>query len=517
MTEEGKRPVAEPLPRETSAAVIPPPCLLVIFGASGDLTKRKLVPALFGLFREKLLPEGFAVLGVSRTPYQDDAFRDYLRDGIRNREAEKFDLASWDAFAKRLYYQPGDIGDPESTKALAARIRAVAKDRGIPGNLVFYASVAPKFYDPLIRRIGEAGLAAASEDLPGYRRVVIEKPFGRDLASARELTKVVSGVFREDQVYRIDHYLGKETVQNILVFRFGNEIFEPIWNRNYIDHVQITVAETLGVESRGDYYEEAGAVRDMIQNHLLQLLALVAMEPPISLSAEDVRDEKVKLLRSLDPIPDEAVGEVCVRGQYTAGEVGGRRVASYRQEKNVSPGSLTETYVALKLSIDNWRWGGVPFYLRTGKRLAREVSEIAIRFRPVPYLLFGDTACGQLESNVLVLNIQPEEGIFLKVGAKSPGPSICVKPVEFQFTYERAFGVKSQPAYGRLLLDAMLGDATLFPRDDTVGISWSLLGPLLSRWEENPGRDLFFYPAGSWGPPEAGKILGREGRQWRVP
>ncbi len=517
MAEERKITNATPLPPEALAAVIPLPCLLVIFGASGDLTKRKLVPALFGLFREKLLPEGFAVLGVSRTPFSDDAFRDHLRDGIREDQGGKFDSASWDAFATRLGYQAGDIGDPESTKALTARIRTMTKERGIPGNLIFYASVAPKFYEPLIRRIGEAGLASPSEDLPGYRRVVIEKPFGHDLASARELTNVVSEVFREDQVYRIDHYLGKETVQNILVFRFGNEMFEPVWNRNYIDHVQITVAETLGVESRGDYYDEAGAVRDMIQNHLLQLLTLVAMEPPISLAAEDVRDEKLKLLRSLDPIPDESAGEVCVRGQYHAGEVGGKKVVAYRQEKNVSPGSLTETYAALKLSIDNWRWGGVPFFLRTGKRLERGVSEIAIRFRPVPYLLFGDTACGQLESNLLVLNIQPEEGIFLKVGAKSPGPSICVQPVEFQFTYERAFGAKSQPAYGRLLLDAMLGDATLFPRDDTVRISWSLLDPLLSRWKENPGRDLFFYPAGSWGPREASAILAREGRQWRIP
>ena len=517
MAEDGKGPLATPNPKEAGASVVPPPCLLVIFGASGDLTKRKLVPALYGLFRENLLPEGFAVLGVSRTPYSDDTFRDHLQDGIREHAPGIFDPASWEAFARKLFYQPGDISDSESTKALGVRIREVASGGGIPGNVIFYASVAPKFYESLIRRIGEAGLSASSKDLPGYRRVVIEKPFGRDLASARELSKVVSGVFREEQVYRIDHYLGKETVQNILVFRFGNEIFEPIWNRNYVDHVQITVAETIGVEGRGDYYEAAGAVRDMIQNHLLQLLTLVAMEPPISLSAEDVRDEKVKLLRSIDPIPDEIAGDVCVRGQYSAGEIGGKPVPAYRQEKDVSPGSLTETYAALRISIDNWRWGGVPFYLRTGKRLGRAVSEIAIRFRPVPFLLFGDTACGQLESNLLVLNIQPEEGIFLKVGAKSPGPSICVRPVEFQFTYEQAFGAKSPPAYGRLLLDAMLGDATLFPRDDTVCISWVLLAPLLARWEENPGRDLFFYPAGSWGPREADRILAREGRQWRVP
>ncbi len=511
MADEGTNRSVPADPCDPLAAVVPPPCLLVIFGASGDLTKRKLVPALYGLYREKLLPEGFAVLGVSRTPFSDEAFRDHLRDG----SPERADPASWDDFAGRLFYQPGDIGDPQGTRALGERIRALTKDRGIPGNLIFYASVAPKFYAPLIRRIGEAGLSVPTEDLPGSRRVIIEKPFGHDLASARDLTRVVSEVFPEDQVYRIDHYLGKETVQNILVFRFANGIFEPLWNRNFIDHVQITVAEDIGVEGRGDYFEEAGVVRDMIQNHLFQLLSNVAMEPPISLAANDVRDEKVKLMRSIEPVREEDVGEVCVRGQYAAGEVRGTKVPAYRSENSVSPQSLVETYAAMRLTIDNWRWGGVPFYLRTGKRLAKRVSEIAIKFRPAPFLLFDKTMSGQLVSNYLVLNIQPEEGIFLKFGAKTPGPSICVEPVEFKFTYEQAFGAKSRPAYGRLLLDAMLGDATLFPRDDTVDISWSLLEPFLSRWQENPGRDLFFYPAGGWGPREADTLLSREGRQWR--
>ncbi len=517
MADAGKSNVATPVPPADQDPVVPPPCLLVIFGASGDLTKRKLVPALFGLSREKFLPEEFAVLGVSRTHFSDEAFRDYLRDEIQKSDPGKFDRASWDAFAGSFFYQPGDIDDPASANALKERIRNIVGKRGIPGNLVFYASVAPKFYVPLIRRIGEAGLAAPGEDLPGFRRVVIEKPFGHDLESARALSRKVMEVFHESQVYRIDHYLGKETVQNILVFRFANGIFEPLWNRNYIDHVQITVAEDIGVEGRGDYFEEAGVVRDMIQNHLLQLLSNVAMEPPISLAANDVRDEKVKLLRSIEPVREEDVGEVCVRGQYAAGDVRGTKVPGYRAEKNVSPNSLVETYAAMRLTIDNWRWGGVPFYLRTGKRLPGRVSEIAIKFRPAPFLLFDNSACGQLVSNYLVLNIQPEEGIFLKFGAKTPGPSICVEPVEFKFTYEQAFGGKSRPAYGRLLLDAMLGDATLFPRDDTVDISWSLLTPFLSRWKENPGRDLYFYPAGTWGPPEANKLLAREGRTWRVP
>lgn len=517
MGEPLKQSATDLLPPEALANSVPPPCLLVIFGASGDLTRRKLVPALYGLFREGLLPGEFSVLGVSRTAFSDDAFREHLAESLRALSPDSFDPQAWREFAPRIFYHAADVEDPAGMSGARERILGLCRDRGIPGNLLFYASVAPRFYSSIVRRIGEAGLASPSGEPQGYRRLVIEKPFGHDLRSAADLSREIREVFEEEQVYRIDHYLGKETVQNILVFRFGNGIFEPIWNRNYIDHVQITVAETLGIEGRGDYYDGAGAVRDMIQNHLLQLLTLVAMEPPTSLAAEDVRDEKVKLLRSVERVPEERVGEACVRGQYGPGEVGGKRVPAYREERNVAPGSLTETYAAFRLTIDNWRWGGVPFYLRTGKRLARAASEIAIGFRPAPHLLFEKTACGQMESNVLVLNIQPEEGIFLKVGAKAPGPSVCVLPVEFQFTYEQAFGAKSPPAYGRLLLDAMLGDATLFPRDDTVRISWALLEPFLARWNENPGRDLFFYPAGSWGPREAEAVPGREGRRWRNP
>jgi glucose-6-phosphate 1-dehydrogenase len=496
---------------------LPPPCLLVIFGASGDLTRRLLIPDLFGLYMERLLPESFAVLGVSRTALSEDAFRSLLMDSAREHGREGFDAARWESFAARIFYHPADLEDPAGYPGLNDRIRSLCAGRGIPGNLIFYAAVAPRHYASLVARIGESGLAVPSEELPGFRRLVVEKPFGRDLFSARELNRGIRSVFHDEQVYRIDHFLGKETVQNIFVFRFGNGIFEPLWNRNYIDHVQITVAETIGVEGRGDFYEEAGAVRDMIQNHLLQLLALVAKEPPNSLAGDDVRGEKLKLLKSIVRVSPERAGEMCVRGQYTEGEIGGKKVPAYRGEKNVSHGSFTETYAALRFSIDNWRWAGVPFYLRTGKRMARKVSEIAIQFCPAPSLLFKDTACGQMESNLLVINIQPEEGIFLRFGAKEPGPSVCVRQVDFHFTYREAFGARSTPAYGRLLLDVMNGDPTLFPREEDVETTWELLDPFLRRWKEDPSRDLRFYPAGSWGPTEADTLMKGGRDQWRRP
>ena len=438
----------EAAPHPAAGIETPPPSLLVIFGASGDLTSRLLIPDLYGLFMEGLLPERFSVLGVSRTPYTDDAFRSMLRDSAREKGERRFDGSEWDDFAAGIHYHSADLEDPGSYPALRERIRSLCAARGIPGNIIFYAAVAPKHYVSLVRRIGEAMLALPSEDLPGFRRVIVEKPFGRDLESARALNREILSVFPDGQVYRIDHFLGKETVQNLFVFRFGNGIFEPLWNRNYIDHVQITAAESIGVEGRGDYYDDAGAVRDMIQNHMLQLMALVAMEPPNSLAAEDMRGEKLKLLKSIVRVPPERIGEVCVRGQYAEGKIGGKDVPAYRAEKNVPPGSFTETYAAIRFSIDNWRWAGVPFYLRTGKRMARKVSEIAIQFHPAPSTLFRDTACGQLESNLLVINIQPEEGIFLRFGAKEPGPVVCVRPVDFNFTYREAFGARSTPAYG---------------------------------------------------------------------
>ncbi len=505
----------ETLP-ETQPA-LPPPCLLVIFGASGDLTRRLLIPDLFGLFRERLLPERFAILGVSRSGYSDDAFRGLLEKAAWEHARGTFDAERWQAFASGIYYHPADLEDPSAYPRLRDRIRSLCAGRGIPGNIIFYAAVAPKYYAPLVGRIGEAELATSSEHLPGFRRVIVEKPFGRDLESARALNREILSVFRDDQVFRIDHFLGKETVQNLFVFRFANGIFEPLWNRNFIDHVQITVAETVGVEGRGDFYEEAGAVRDMIQNHLLQLLALVAMEPPNSLGGDAVRGEKLKLLKSIALMSPALAGEACVRGQYTEGEIDGKKAPAYRSEKNVSPGSFTETYAALRCSIENWRWAGVPFYIRTGKRMARKVSEIAIRFRPAPSLLFKDTACGQMESNLLAINIQPEEGICLQFGAKEPGPVVCVRPVDFQFTYREAFGARSTPAYGRLLLDVMQGDPTLFPQEEEVETVWALLDPFLRRWQEDPSRDLYFYPAGSWGPPEADALLNAGRDPWRRP
>ncbi len=492
-----------------------PACLLVIFGASGDLTARKLVPALFDLHREGLLPAPFAVLGISRTPMTDEAFRDRLRTAAAEFGSSPFDPAAWDAFAPRLFYHPADVSAPGAFGPLSTRAADLCEKAGIPGNVLFYAAVAPKFYAPLVAAIGSAGLAEPSEAMPGYRRIIIEKPFGENLESARSLAREVTAVFREPQVYRIDHYLGKETVQNMLVFRFANGIFEPIWNRNYIEHVQITVAESIGVEGRGDYYEGTGAVRDMVQNHLLQLLAMVAMEPPVSLDADDIRDEKRKVLHAIEPIPPELLGRACVRGQYTAGMSGDKPVPGYRDEKKVAPDSRTETFAAFRFTIGNWRWGGVPFFLRTGKRMGRAISEIAIRFRPAPTLLFSDTPCGQMESNWLVINVSPDEGIYLRFVAKAPGPDVCVRPVEFSFNYRETFGARVPSPYSRLLLDAMHGDATLFPRMDSVEAAWSLLEPFLSRWKSDPGADLFSYEAGTDGPREAEMLFEGTRGGWR--
>jgi len=491
------------------------PCTVVIFGASGDLTKRKLVPALYRLSQERLLPGEFAIVGVSRSPMSHDEFRAKMKDAVATySEAKRVDEAVWQSFAQGIFYLPGDINDPKAYRSLSDLLDRIDRERGTAGNRVFYLSTAPAQYSEAIRQLGGAGLARPADK--GWTRIIIEKPFGTDLASAKQLNQEVAAVFDEDQVYRIDHYLGKETVQNLMVFRFANGIFEPIWNRQYIDHVQITNAEAIGVEGRGAYYEGAGVTRDMIQNHVFQVLSLVAMEPPVSLSANAVRDEKIKAMQAVRPIPPERVDEFAVRGQYGPGSVGGKPVPGYRQEPGVNPESWTETYAALKLYFDNWRWAGVPFYIRSGKRLPKRVTEIAIQFNEVPHLLFGALTAQQLEPNVLVVRIQPDEGITLRIGAKIPGQTTRIRWVNMDFRYGASFGVQSPEAYERLLLDCILGDSTLYARRDMTERGWEIVRPILEAWQHTP-PNFPNYEAGAWGPQAADDFIERDGRRWRRP
>jgi glucose-6-phosphate 1-dehydrogenase len=491
----------------------PEPCTVVIFGATGDLTHRKLVPALYNLQRERFLPPGFSVVGFARRDWSDDFFRESLLQDAKEFSRSGIEEPLWESFAEGISYVQSAFDDPRGYQALAERLNELDQRRGASGNRLFYLSTPPESYATIIQQLGAAGLAKSPSG--GWVRIIIEKPFGRDLASARALNVEVHNVFDENQVYRIDHYLGKETVQNILVFRFANGIFEPLWDRRYVDHVQITVAETVGVEGRGGYYERAGAMRDMVQNHLMQLLTLTAMEPPIGYRADAVRDEKVKVLRAIRPIAPEQVDRYTVRGQYGAGAAGGQAVPGYREEEGVARDSNTETYVALQLYIDNWRWAGVPFLLRTGKRLPKRVSEIAIQFRSAPLMLFDSGPLSDIEPNVLAIQVQPDEGITLRFDSKVPGQANQIRPVTMDFRYNAAFGVESPEAYERLLLDAMLGDSTLFTRSDEVEASWSLITPIHQGWESSEPPAFPNYDAGTWGPKEADKLLEREWRHWR--
>jgi glucose-6-phosphate 1-dehydrogenase len=496
----------------TLGAHIPDPCVTVIYGASGDLTRRKLLPALYNLAADKLLPPNFAVIGVATADLNNETLRGRLQQDLKEFSAAPLnaEVIAW--LAQRLYFVRGSFDGPQLFQNLAATVKDVAAAHGANGNLLHYLAVAPNFFGPIIRQLGTVGLADETDGK--WRRVIIEKPFGRDLQSARALNAEITRELREDQIYRIDHYLGKETVQNLMVFRFGNGIFEPIWNRGYIDHVQITAAETVGVERRGGYYETAGALRDMVPNHLSQLLSLTAMEPPFSFDANAVRDEQAKALHALQPLTPEDVLSKTVRGQYGEGEVDGATAAAYRAETKVAADSRIETYAALKLTVDNWRWAGVPFYLRTGKRLAGRCTEITIQFKRAPFTLFRRSGADHPTQNRLVIRIQPDEGISLIFGAKSPGTVMRQSDVEMRFSYADHFGAQTTTGYERLLYDCMMGDQTLFQRADMVEAGWALIQPVLDLWSALPVRNFPNYAAGTWGPAEADELLLRDGRVW---
>ena len=488
------------------------PSVMVIFGASGDLTKRKLIPALNNLAREKLLSKNFAVVGISRREMSHEAFREKLTEDIKNFATHTVDSNLWDEFVGRLYYLPGDLQKPETYAKLRSLLSQVDQDHGTHGNYFYYLATAPGFFAPVVERLGDAGLVEQQNGQ--WRRVIVEKPFGTDLRSAQKLNKDLRQVLREPQIYRIDHYLGKETVQNILVFRFSNGIFEPVWNRRYIDHVQITVAESVGVEQRGGYFEQSGTLRDMVPNHIFQLISLTAMEPPISFAANAVRDEQAKILRAIQPMSPEDVLSRTVRGQYGDGSFNGDAAVAYRSEPDVAPDSSTETYVAAKLYIDNWRWAHVPFYLRTGKRMPRRVTEIVIQFRRAPFILFRQTGVEKLTRNRLVLRLQPDEGISLSFGAKIPGPVVRLGTVNMDFQYTDYFGSTPSTGYERLLYDCMLGDATLFQRADMVEAGWDVVEPILDVWKALPPRGFPNYAAASWGPEDANQLIGADGHEW---
>src|SRR6266404_4514293 len=493
---------------------VPDPSTLVLFGATGDLAHRKVVPALYQLWRTNLLPHEFVVLAVGRREYDDETLRTEFRASLEKySRVLPLDEAAWRSFSERIRYLRLDFDDAPGYDVLATRLAEIDKEQNSRGNHLYYLATQPSQFAEIVAQLGRVGLDHERHE-GGWRRIVIEKPFGHDLQSARRLNREVGKVFRESQVYRIDHYLGKETVRNLMVFRFGNGIFEPLWNRRYVDHVQITMAESIGVEDRGAFYEETGAARDVVQNHLLQLLSLVAMEPPATFEADALRDEKVKVFRAIPPPTRGSVASAVVRGQYGPGWIGAEAVRGYREEREVDPQSETETFVAARFQVDNWRWSGVPFYLRTGKRLPKRATEIAIQFSDVPHRLFDDAATNP-EPNLLAIRIQPDEGILLRFGSKVPGLGLDIRTVNMDFTYGSAFNVDAPDAYETLLLDATLGDASLFTRADEVEAAWGIVTPILETWLDMPAPEFPDYAAGTWGPEMASFLIERDGRHWR--
>ncbi|HSB44862.1 MAG TPA: glucose-6-phosphate dehydrogenase [Nitrospira sp.] len=501
--------------KPTQEALAPvEPCTLVIFGGSGDLARRRLIPALYNLLLDGLLPDNFAVLGLGRKTMTDEEFRATVREGVLAHSRQSLVEDRWKTFADHLFYLAGENDNPKTYEALKARADAIEGMLGLPGNRIFYLSIPPSSFTAVCEGLEQSGLAVRTTR--PYARVIVEKPVGRDLVSAQHINAVTGRVFDESQIFRIDHYLGKETVQNLMVVRFANSIFEPIWNHKYIDHVQITVSEAEGVGSRAAYYEEAGALRDMVQNHLLQLLCLVAMEPPYSLDPDVVRNAKMEVLRCLRPISGKDVDTYTVRAQYAAGSVHDQPVPGYRRENGVKPDSTTETYVALKCFVENWRWSGVPFYLRTGKAMPHRASEVAVQFKDIPQILFNANAQQPQPPNVLALRIQPEEGLSLRIVSRVPGTRAQTHPVEMDFQYSDVFGRPSPEAYERLLLDVMTGDASRFMRRDAVEASWAWITKILEGWQQQGARWLPEYSAGSWGPVEADRLIQQDGRIWRT-
>ncbi len=485
--------------------------IIIIFGAGGDLTWRKISPAFYNLFLDGWLPDNFAAIGLDIKEMSDDEFRSRLLDGINQfSRSGKAKPEEWQKFSQMLSYQKADFTNQETFDQLAGKIETIEKKWNGKSNRIFYMAIPPKFIEPIAEQLGKSNIAGDKE----HARIVVEKPFGHDLESARNLNRIICSIFDEHQVYRIDHYLGKETVQNMLAFRFANALFEPIWNRNYIDHVQITVAEQVGVEHRGGYYDNAGALRDMIQNHLLQLLCLTAMEPPVSFNADEVRNKKVEVLRAIRKFKPDEVHSFAVRGQYGKGWIKGERVISYREEPGVNPKSTTETFAAIKFFIDNWRWQDVPFYLRTGKRMTERISVITIQFRPVPHRAFPAESVENWQPNRLILNIQPEKGIRLRFQAKKPGLKMILNPVEMSFDYDDAYQTDPPEAYETLLLDVMLGDATLFMRGDQVEAAWEVIMPILDSWQSSGSPDFANYSSGTWGPEDAEALIARDGNNW---